>query len=55
MGYETRTTIIINKDRLKKVKFIALTEGKTIKEIIAEVIDDKLERWEKENGPILNI
>lgn len=49
---DTRTTIIINKDRLKKVKFIALTEGKTIKEIIAEVIDDKLERWEKENGPI---
>lgn len=52
---ETRTTIIINKDRLKRVKFIALTEGKTIKEIIAEVIDDKLERWEKENGPISNI
>lgn len=52
---DTRTTIIINKDRLQKIKFIALAERKTIKEIIAEVIDDKLERWEKENGPISNI
>ena len=49
---DTRTTIIINKDRLQKIKFIALAERKTIKEIIAEVIDDKLERWENENGPI---
>lgn len=49
---DTRTTIIINKDRLQKIKFVALAERKTIKEIIAEVIDDKLERWENENGPI---
>lgn len=49
---DTRTTIIINKDRLQKIKFIALAERKTIKEIIAEVIDEKLEKWEIENDPI---
>ena len=49
---DTRTTIITNKDRLQKIKFIALAERKTIKEIIAEVIDEKLEKWEIENGPI---
>lgn len=49
---DTRTTIIINKDRLQKIKFIALAERKTIKEIIAEVIDEKLEKWEIENEPI---
>ena len=49
---DTRTTIIINKDRHQKIKFIALAERKTIKEIIAEVIDEKLEKWEIENGPI---
>lgn len=49
---DTRTTIIINKDRLQKIKFIALAERKTIKKIIAEVIDEKLEKWEIENGPI---
>lgn len=49
---DTRTTIIINKDRLQKIKFIALAERKSIKEIIAEVIDEKLEKWEIENGPI---
>ena len=49
---DTRTTIIINKDRLQKIKFIVLAERKTIKEIIAEVIDEKLEKWEIENEPI---
>ena len=49
---DTRTTIIINKDGLQKIKFIALAERKTIKEIIAEVIDEKLEKWEIENEPI---
>lgn len=49
---DTRTTIIINKDRLQKIRFIGLAERKTIKEIIAEVIDEKLEKWEIEKGPI---
>lgn len=29
---DTRTTIILNKELIKKVKFIALAEGKTIKD-----------------------
>lgn len=49
---DTRTTIILNKELLKKVKFIALAEGKTIKDKATEAFTTMVEEWEKENGPI---
>ncbi|WP_444366809.1 hypothetical protein [Prevotella sp.] len=49
---DTRTTIILNKELIKKVKFIALAEGKTIKDKATEAFTTMVEKWEKENGPI---
>ena len=49
---DTRTTIILNKELIKKVKFIALAEGKTIKDKATEAFKTMVEEWEKENGPI---
>ena len=49
---DTRTTIILNKELIKKVKFIALAEGKTIKDKATEAFTTMVEEWEKENGPI---
>ena len=49
---DTRTTIIINKELLQKIKFIALAEKKTIKDKATEAFTTMVEEWEKENGPI---
>lgn len=47
-GDEVRTTIILDKELLKKVKFIAQTEGKTFKDKATEAFADMVEEWEEE-------
>ena len=47
-GDEVRTTIILDKELLKKIKFIALTEGKTFKDKATEAFADMVEEWEEE-------
>lgn len=49
---EARTTIILNKELTKKVKYIALIKGSTIKDIFTEVLTDLVERWEAKKGEI---
>lgn len=49
---EARTTIILNKELTKKVKYIALTRGSSIKDIVTEVLTELVERWEAEEGKI---
>lgn len=49
---DTRTTIILNKELIKKVKFIALAEGSTIKDKVSEALQAVVESWESEHGSI---
>ena len=49
---EARTTVILNKELVKKVKYIALAEGTSIKDKVTEGLTAIVEQWEKENGTI---
>ena len=47
---DARTTIILNKDLMRKVKFIALADGSTIKDKVSEALQAVVESWEAEQG-----
>ncbi len=49
---DTRTTIILNKELVRKVKYIALAEGSTIKDKVTEGLKTIVEQWEFQNGPV---
>lgn len=49
---DARTTIILNKELVKKVKFIALSEGTTIKDKVTEGLTAIVKAWEDEKGEI---
>ena len=49
---ETRATFIVNEDTLSKLKAIAYWDRVMIKEVVAEALQEKIERWEKKNGPV---
>lgn len=49
---DTRTTIILNKELIRKIKFIALAEGSTIKDKVSEALQAVVEAWEAEHGSI---
>lgn len=49
---DARTTIILNKELIRKVKFIALAEGATIKDKVSEALQVVVESWEAKHGPI---
>ena len=49
---EARTTVILNKELVKKVKYIALAEGSSIKDKVTEVLTSIVEQWESVNGAI---
>ena len=49
---DARTTIILNKDLMRKVKFIALADGSTIKDKVSEALQAVVESWEAEHGSI---
>lgn len=49
---EARTTVILNKELVKKVKYIALAEGSGIKDKVTEGLTAIVEQWEAVNGEI---
>lgn len=49
---EARTTVILNKELVKKVKFIALAEGTSIKDKVTEGLISIVKQWEASNGEI---
>ena len=49
---EARTTVILNKELVKKVKYIALAEGSSIKDKVTEGLTSIGEQWESVNGAI---
>lgn len=49
---DARTTIILNKELIRKVKFIALAEGSTIKDKVSEALQTVVAAWEAEHGEI---
>ena len=49
---EARTTIILSKDLMKKIKFIALAEGCSIKEKVTEGLKAVVDEWEAKNGQV---
>jgi hypothetical protein len=49
---ETRATFILKKDVVKKLKYIALIDTRTIKDIMEEIVGGYVSEWEKKNGEI---
>ena len=49
---EARTTVILSKELVKKVKYIALLEGSSIKDKVTEGLNAIVEQWEATNGKI---
>ncbi len=49
---DARTTIILNKELIWKIKFIALAEGSSIKDKVSEALQSVVESWEAEHGSI---
>lgn len=47
---EVRATFIVNRDDVRKIKYVALMEGKLMKDIVAEMIHDYLDKWSAEHG-----
>lgn len=44
---ETRATFIVNEELLNKLKAIAYQERKKIKDIMNEILQDKIDKYEK--------
>lgn len=49
---DTRATFILKKVLVQKLKYIALMDTRTMKEMLGEVLGAYVEQWEKENGVI---
>lgn len=49
---ENRATFIVDKDVIRKLKYIALMETQTYKTIVGEALQAYIDRWESENGAI---
>ena len=49
---DTRTTLIISNELLKKIKYVSLMENSTLKEIVDDALSLYVSTWEKDNGEI---
>lgn len=49
---ENRATFIVERDTIRKLKYIALMETKLYKDIVSEALNKFIEQWEKKNGVI---
>jgi len=49
---ETRATFIVNKELVKKVKYISLVGGSQIKDEINAALEAHIQKWEAANGAI---
>lgn len=52
IGREHRATFIVDKDLIRKVKYISLADSKLLKDVISEGLTSYVEEWEKKNGVI---
>ena len=48
-----RTSLILNKEQVAKVKVIAQTEGFTMKDIVEKALGDIIDRYEKRHGEVV--
>ena len=49
---ENRATFIVDREITRKLKYIALMDTKTYKTVVAEALQNYIEKWEKNNGSI---
>lgn len=49
---EIRSTIIVDEQVMKRLKYVSLVEGKMIKTVLGEAFADFLAKWEAEHGKI---
>lgn len=49
---ETRATFIVNKELVRKIKYISLVGGSQIKDEINAALDAHIRKWETVNGAI---
>lgn len=47
-----RATFIVEKDTIRKIKYISLMDSKLLKDVIAEALTSYIEEWESSNGVI---
>lgn len=49
---ETRATFVIEKDLLRKIKFIAVADDCLLKDIVNKSLETYIDKWEQERGEI---
>ena len=49
---ETRATFIVNKSDLEKLKAIAYWDRMRIKDVMAQMLKDRIAKYEKKNGKV---
>lgn len=49
---DTRTTLIISSELLRKIKYVSLMENSTLKDIVDDALSLYVSKWEKDNGQI---
>lgn len=49
---ETRASFIVRKDQLEDLKNIAYWERLKIKDVVIQAIDDRIEKYKKQNGDV---
>lgn len=52
---ETRATFIVNETLLSKIKALAYWHRQDIKDVVRDAFQDKVNKYEKINGPIKSI
>ena len=49
---ETRATFIVQKEQIRKIKYISLATTSLLKDVIAHALGEYIEQWESEHGEI---
>ena len=49
---DTRTTLIISAELLRKIKYVSLMENSTLKDIVDDALSLYVSKWEQDNGKI---
>lgn len=52
---ENRTTFIVDKETVRKLKYIAVMDCTLIKDIVAEAFDRYIEEWERKKGHTIKL
>jgi hypothetical protein len=49
---EGRATSVVDTTLTRKIKYISLMKGKLLKDILSEMMEEYIEKWERENKKI---